>query len=77
MKKDYTIQQQNILEAVLPTYLKQDILALAEGCKNNSSLLDCLVCEVQGYINSAFYNREITKTEAAFLRKKYLGLDEE
>jgi len=73
---DYTPEQQNILETILPPYLKQDILALEEGRKNNSTLLDCLYCEVQGSINSAFYNREITKSEAAFLRKKYLGLAE-
>jgi hypothetical protein len=69
-----TLRQQSILEVVLPTYLKNDILALEEGRKNNSALLDCLYCEVQGSINSAFYNNEITETEANFLRGKYLGL---
>ena len=70
----YTQEQQDILETILPTYLKEDILALEEGRKNNSTLLDCLYCEVQGSINAAFYNHEITEAEAAFLRKKYLGL---
>jgi hypothetical protein len=64
-----------IFEVTLPAYLKNDIFALQAGLKNNSSLLDCLFCEVQGSINSAFYNNEITEKEAAFLRKKYLGLE--
>ena len=74
MKMDYAPRQQDILEVTLPAFLKQDILALEEGRKNNSTLLDCLYCEVQGSINSAFYNNEITEKEAVFLRKKYLGL---
>ena len=65
-----------MLEKILPAYLINDILALEEGCKSNSPLLDCLYCEVQGSINVAFYNHEITEQEAAFLRKKYLGLAE-
>ena len=68
------IKDEDIFEASLPFYLKNDILALEEGRKNNSTLLDCLYCEVQGSINSAFYNREITEKEAKFLREKYLGL---
>jgi hypothetical protein len=59
----------------LPPYLKKDIVALEEGRKNDSLLLDCLYCEVQGSINSAFYDNEITKEQAVFLRKKYLGLE--
>jgi hypothetical protein len=61
----------------LPEFLKNDIDALVRGYENNSSLLDCLYCEVQGSINVAFYNGQITETEAAALRKKYLGLDTE
>jgi len=73
-----TGQQNNLddLEVTLPLYLKKDILFLEKGRKNNSTLLDCLYCEVQGSINSAFYNNEITEAEANFLRKKYLGLGE-
>lgn len=71
MDKSY----EEILEASLPGYLRKDILALEEGIKNHSDLLDCLYCEVQGSINSAFYDNEITKEQAVFLRKKYLGLE--
>lgn len=63
-----------LCEVVLPAYLKKDIISLEEGRKNNSTLLDCLHCELQGSINSAFYNNEITENEANFLREKYLGL---
>ena len=72
---DYTPQQQDILEIILPEYLKQDIISLEEGRINDSALLDCLYCEVQGSINLAFYNHEITEAEASFLRKKHLGLE--
>lgn len=70
-------QDESILEVNLPKYLKNDIEALKKGEENNSSLLDCLYCEVQGSINSAFYDNEITEEQANFLRKKYLGLDNE
>lgn len=68
---------ENILEpeVFLPKYVKKDIIALEEGIKNNSPLLDCLYCELQGSINSAFYDNEITKDQAVFLRSKYLGIE--
>lgn len=71
---DYTTEQRNILEIYLPKYLKNDITALEEGIKNKVSVLDCLYCEVQGSINSAYYDNEITEEEADYLREKYLGL---
>ena len=59
------------LETYLPRYLKNDITALEEGIKNNSSLLDCLYDEVQGSINSAYYDNQITEDVADYLRGKY------
>lgn len=67
---------EDILEFSLPIYLKEDIDALTEGYKNNSTLLDCLYCEVQGSINSALHGNEITEEQAVFLRKKHLGLED-
>jgi len=64
---------ENQLEASLPPYLKNDILALLEGEMNNSLLLDCLYCEVQGSINAALYGKAITEEDAVYLRRKYLG----
>lgn len=65
-----------VFELTLPVYLKKDIEALVEGYENHSTLLDCLYCEVQGSINSAFWDNEITADEASYLRKKYLRLEE-
>ena len=62
------------LELTLPGYLRDDIIALCEGHKTNSTLIDCLYCEAQGSINSAFYSKEITGEEADYLRERYLGL---
>ena len=69
-----TTEQASILKATLPLYLKNDIIALEEGLKNNSTLLDCLYCEVYSSINSAYHSHEISFEEAAYLRKKYLGI---
>jgi len=66
---------ENSLEMSLPKYLKDDIDDLMKGYENNSTLLDCLYCEVQGSINSALYGNEITEEQAVFLREKYLGLE--
>ena len=68
-------QFDELFERTLPTFLRDDIIAFEEGIKNNSTLLDCLYCEVQGSINVAFYGNQITQAEADFLRKKYLGLE--
>lgn len=65
-----------IFELTLPKYLKSDIEALEDGIEKKSSVLDCLWGEVYGSINSAFYDNEISEEEAAYLRKKYLGLGE-
>ena len=60
------------LEENLPKYLKHDLDALVEGRKINSSVLDCLWCEMQGSINSALVDRQITGKQANYLRRKYL-----
>lgn len=44
---------EELLEASLPGYLRKDIVAVEEGCKNNSDVLDCLYNEVQGSNNYA------------------------
>ncbi|MCL1805752.1 MAG: hypothetical protein FWG28_07135 [Clostridiales bacterium] len=62
------------LEAALPAYLQKDITAFIEGLANRSSFLDCLYNELQGSINSAYYDNEISGETAAYLRSKYLGL---
>lgn len=69
-------EKMNLFERTLPTYLQNDIAALEEGIRKNSTLIDCLWSEVYGSINSAFYDNEISKEQADYLRKKYLGLGE-
>lgn len=70
-----TAKEAEIFEKTLPEYLRQDIAALVEGRETKSTFLDCLYCEVQGSINSAYYSHEITWEEADHLRRKYLGLE--
>lgn len=65
---------EEISEKSLPPYLKKDILAFEKGIKNKSDVLDCLYNEVQDSNNSAYYDHQITKAQAALLRKKYLGV---
>jgi len=56
----------------LPGYLRRDIEALEKGREANSSVLDCLYNEVQGSINSAMWDREISKELADLLWETYL-----
>jgi len=65
---------EDILYMTLPTFLKDDIIAFEEGIISKSTVLDCLFNEVQGSINSALYDNQITQEEAVYLRKKHLGL---
>ena len=67
-----SIFDKHSFEYSLPKYLKDDIEALIKGREENSSVLDCLWCEVYGSINSALYSDEITDQEAKYLREKYL-----
>ena len=56
----------------LPLYLQNDINNLAKELKKEkTTIIDCLVDEVYGSINSAYYDNEITKEEANYLRNKY------
>lgn len=60
------------LEKDLPHYLQHDIDVYLKGRKENSSLIDCMLDEIYGSINSAEVDGEITHEQAAYLRKKYL-----
>lgn len=79
MKKEKLDNEDNMmdksyLEHHLPTYLQKDIDALKKGVAENSSLLDCLLDEVYGSINSAYWDQTITEEQATYLRKKYLDI---
>ncbi len=66
-------KQQLAYEYGLPGYLQHDLDAYKEGLRNQSSLLDCLWCELYGSINSAqMDDGAITPEHADYLRKKFL-----
>lgn len=62
----------DMYDVELPLYLTNDIQQLLLGIKNNDSLLDCMLDEVYGSINSAFWDGTITEKHAKHLRDKYL-----
>lgn len=61
-------------EMTLPPYLKKDINALVavEKKKPLPTNWDCYYNELQGSINSAQWDNEITIEQAQALREKYL-----
>ncbi len=66
---------EKILEKCLPTYLENDLNNLKEGFKNNVSYLDCLIDELQGSINSAYVDGEISEEQCDYLYKKYIRME--
>ena len=61
-----------ILEKCLPKYLEEDLKKYKEGLKNKSSLIDCLIAELQSSINCAFVDNEITEEQCDYLYRKYI-----
>lgn len=60
------------LEKSLPVYLENDLKKLKKGLKEKSKLLDCLYNELQGSINSAFVDGEISEEQCDYLYDKYI-----
>ena len=73
----HTIYNKNILEKCLPSYLERDLQNLKDGIKNNVSYIDCLINEVQGSINSAWTDGDITEEQCDYLYKKYVWMENE
>ena len=65
MEKDY-------LECGLPKWLEESIFTYQAG--KESSIWDCLYCELQSDINVAEQEQLITSEQAWYLREKYLGI---
>lgn len=63
---------EKILEKCLPTYLEYDLNNYKEGLKNKVAYLDCLENELQGSINCAFVDNEITEEQCDYLYDKYI-----
>ena len=69
MEKEY---KEEILEKCLPIYLEEDLKKLKEGIKNKVSYLDCLINELQGSVNSAFVDGDITEEQRDYFYRKYI-----
>ena len=69
-------RQEKILEKCLPKYLEEDLKKLKEGIKKNVSYLDCLINELQGSVNSAFVDGDITEKQCDYLYKKYIRMED-
>ena len=67
---------EGILEKCLPTYLENDLKNLKEGIKNKVSYLHCLIDELQGSVNSAWVDGDITEEQCDYFYRKtiYGGL---
>lgn len=79
----YEIEEMNkIDENTLPSFLKHDIdayLAAVQMEKETGEKclhMDCLLDEIYGSINGAYWDGLISKEVGEYLRAKYLGIDE-
>lgn len=70
--KEMPNEENMMLEKNLPSYLEKDLQNLKNGIKNNVSYIDCLVNELQGSINSAFTDGDISEEQCDYLYKKYI-----
>lgn len=59
------MKSKRYLEKCLPTYLKK-------GLKEKPKYLDCLYNELQGSINSAFVDGDISEEQCDYLYDKYI-----
>lgn len=66
-------EDKSYLECGLPKWLEESIQTYIAG--EDSSLWDCLYCELQSDINVAETENLITTEQAWYLREKYLGLE--
>lgn len=65
--------ERHYLECNLPVWLEQSIQEYQE--QKDSSLWDCVYCELQSDINVAEVEQLISSEQAWYLRGKYLGLE--
>lgn len=66
---------EKLLEKCLPNYLQQDLENLKKGIKDKVSYIDCLLNELQGSVNSAFVDGDITEEQCDYLYKKYIRME--
>ncbi|AMB96415.1 hypothetical protein [Aerococcus urinae] len=58
----------------LPTYIEKDIRDLLHEQEVEGPFIGEIACELYGSINSAMWDKEISKEVADYLFSKYLGL---
>ena len=63
-----------------PSYLRHDLLELMKAEEEEKAgrkcyHMDCLEDELYNSIGSAYRERKISKEEAIYLHKRYLGMD--
>lgn len=75
MANKKVFKNEKILEKCLPIYLEKDLQNLKNGIKNNVSYIDCLINELQGSINSAFVDGDITEEQCDYLYNKYIRME--
>lgn len=63
---------EKVLEKCLPKYLADDLEKLKDGIKNRVKYIDCLINELQGSVNSAFVDGDITEEQCDYFYKKYI-----
>ena len=68
---------EEILEKSLPPYLENDLKNLKEGLKNNVSYIDCLIDELQGSVNSAWVDGDISEEQCDYFYRKYIRMEKE
>jgi len=64
---------EEMYEKCIPEYLRKDLENYKEGLKNNSKYLDCLLNELQGSVNSAVVDGEITEAQCDYFYRKYIN----
>ena len=64
--------KEELLEKGLPGYLERDLENLKKGKKDKVSYIDCLLNELQGSINSAYTDGDISEEQCDYLYEKYL-----
>ena len=72
---DNKFYNDEILEKCLPSYLEEDLKRLKDGIKNKVGYLDCLINELQGSVNSAFVDGDITEEQCDYLYEKYIRME--
>jgi len=68
------IYNEEILEKCLPKCVENDLKNLKDGIKNNVKHIDCLLNELQGSVNSAYVDGEISEEQCDYLYKKYIRM---